>query len=68
MLALQVGLPGTQEFMIILMMLVFYGGIAYFGVKLYRRFFGHSDEIEELRQRVATLEDEVETRDAERDG
>jgi hypothetical protein len=42
------------------MLLVLYGGIAYFGVKLSRRFFCHSDEIVELRQRVATLEAEVE--------
>ena len=60
MIALQVALPGIGGLLMVLMVLAFYGGIAFLLMKTYSYFFGNTSEIKDFRERVATLEHEVE--------
>jgi len=59
MLPLQIGMPGTQEMFVLLFVIAFYGGLAVLAVKVYNRLFGNTENVDELRDRVALLEHQV---------
>jgi sec-independent protein translocase protein TatA len=60
MVALQIGLPGTQEFVIILLIFVLLAGIAVLIVAPVVLLLRWRSDDDETQERVAELEDEVE--------